>query len=114
MDSISCRDQQQSILNPNHLSILQYLRSVDVQGTSISGSVSNLTNGTVMASNYMMFYYSMGACICSYILFWIRRVLSEDAQINISLYLYHYSPYPFWDFKPWLSRKPAISRSSVF
>src|ERR1700690_3071853 len=71
MDSISCRDQQQSILNPNYPFILQYLRSVDVQGTSISRSGSNLTNGTVMASNYMMFYYSMGACICSENVFWI-------------------------------------------
>ena len=46
--------------------------------------------------------------------FWIPRILSEDAQINILLYLYDYSPYPFWDVKLWLSCKPAISHGLVF
>jgi hypothetical protein len=40
--------------------------------------------------------------------------LSEDAQINILLYLYDYSPYPFWDVKPWLSCKPASSHDLGF
>src|SRR6202044_3230974 len=38
----------------------------------------------------------------------------EDAQINILPHLKDNSSYPFWDVKPWLSRKPAISRGSVF
>jgi hypothetical protein len=62
----------------------------------------------------MMFYYSMGAYICSENVFWISTILSEDAQINILLYLYDYSPYPFWDVKPWLNCKSAISHGLVF